>query len=147
MIVRLFALSSGLMLLGACGGPAAPASSKTPIAHAETECHDEHCTGHQAASEKKQIGATVCGNGLIEVFRSPGKEDKATITIKLLSGQLADPVSVGTEAGSETVKVPATKDADGEYTDTLPVNESSKTLWIMAGQGEKAVQVDFPLVK
>lgn len=148
MIARLFAWSSGLILLGACGGPTPPASSKTPIAHAETTCHDENCTEHQAqAAAREQIGATVCGNGLIEVFRRPGKDGRVTIVIKLLEGKLAEPVTAGAGSTPDAVKVPATRNAEGEYTADVPVDESSRTLWIAAGQGEKAVQVDFPLKK
>jgi hypothetical protein len=150
MTKRLFALSSSLMLLCACGRQPAPAvPTPSVVAHAETGCQDENCTGHhvQTAAAPEQLGATVCGNGLIEVFRLPEKDGRIPITIKLLEGTLADPVTISTGSGQDAVKITAARNADGQYTAALPVTESSKILWITAGQGEKTAQVNFPLKK
>ncbi len=149
MIKRLFTLSSCLLLLAACSRQP-PATSKTPATagHAEDGCHDETCTEHPAAAaSQQQLGATVCGNGLIEVFCGAEKAGRLPITIKRLQGTLAEPVVLSTAASQDAIRTPASQTADGTYTATLPVDAAAKTLWITAGQGEKAVQVDFPLIK
>ncbi len=149
MILRLFFLSSGLMLLGACGRQPTPAAAPPHAAHAETGCQDATCTEHQApsAAALEQLGATVCGNGLIEVFRAPEKDGKIAIAIVLLEGKLAEPVTISTGSGPDAVKIPATKTADGKYTADLPASGSSETLWITVGQGAKEARVDFLLKK